>query len=84
MLIYLYQHWLEDLQEKTEFYKNFAILQGSFANPDMAKKMIKRDNPDFEADDEIQEASLQQMNQEDKEISQIKHRRKRRKLLVQS
>lgn len=79
---YLYHHWLEDLQEKVEFHKNFAILQGSFANPDMAKKMIKRDNPDFEADDDIQEASLQQMTQEDKAGSQIKHRRKRR-LLVQ-
>ena len=62
----MFESWYADQEEQHEFAKNYAILGGSFTNPDAAKKMLKADNPDFESDDENYEEVSRQMIQESK------------------
>ena len=48
--LWMFESWVQDLEEKNEFERSFTILGGSFHNPEMAKKMIKQDQePDFQS-----------------------------------
>lgn len=82
--LYMYESWYADLEDKNEFAKSYAILQGSFANPEMARKMVKLDNPDFESSDEdfdkVSKSIIEKNRQELKEASKLK--RRKRKLLT--
>lgn len=81
--LYMYESWYVDLEDKNEFAKSYAILQGSFANPEMARKMVKLDNPDFESSDEdfdkVSKSIVEKNRQELKEAPKLK--RRKRKLL---
>ncbi len=73
----MYESWCRDIEEKNEFAKNYAILQGSFTNPQMAQKMIKNDNPDFEVSDEdFDRVSEQMLINNRKNIPPSKQKRK--------
>jgi hypothetical protein len=78
MWLWMYESWCRDVEEKNEFAKSYAILQGSFVNPDMARKMIKSENPDFESTDEDYEKLSRQMIEDNRKTL----RRRKRKLLV--
>lgn len=58
-----------------------AILQGSFANPEMAKRMIQAENPDAEMDDEDFNALSEYILVENKE-KENNLRKRQRKLLL--
>ena len=57
MEMWLFESWLQDLQDKNEFAKSYAILSGSFANPEMARNMIQKENPTYMSSDEDFEES---------------------------
>lgn len=80
----MYESWYADLEEKNEFARSYAILQGSFANPEMARKMVKLENPDFESSDEDFDNNSKLMiekNKKELQNSNQKLKRRKRKLL---
>lgn len=76
---WLFHSWLQDLEEKHKFSESYAILQGAFYNPEMAKKMLKKDNPDYESTDEDFEKASRMILEEDNK-SVFKQKRKKRRL----
>ena len=80
--LWLYESWCKDLEEENEFARSYSILQGSFANPEMASRMIKSENPDFESSDEDFERASQQMIEQNRSENQRLVRRRRRKKIV--
>lgn len=78
--LWLYESWCRDLEEQNEFARSYAILQGSFTNPDLAHKMIKSENPDFETSDEDFEKISKQMVENNRK--QDGGHRRRRKTIV--
>ena len=85
MKLWLYESWIEDLEEKNEFAKNYTILQGSFTNPEMAREMIKKENPEHVSSDEDFSESIRWMEESQKkseeEDSKNKGKRRRRRIL---
>lgn len=79
--LWLYESWCRDLQEKNEFARDYSILIGSFTNSEMARQMIKRENPDFESSPEDFEKSTQ-MVLADREKQTAEEKKKRRRRLV--
>lgn len=77
-MVFLQSSWLQDLEDRAEFQKSFAILQGSFANPEMAQKMMKAENPDFVSDDEAMDQTMEDLKKENETIKNNRHRRKKR------
>jgi hypothetical protein len=82
MKLYMYEHWVQDFKEKNEFARSYSILQGSFSNPEMAKKMINSDNNTYsmaETDEEFDKRAEELLNKElEKEVKDIKVKHKRR------
>lgn len=58
---YMFLAWQEDIKEKNDFAKAYSILVGSFSNPQMANKYIKRENPDFVSDEELMNKTLEEI-----------------------
>ena len=78
----MYESWRKDQEEENEFARSYAILQGSFANPEMAKKMIKAENPEFESSDEdFEKVSNQMLENNKQEDSKTIKKRKRRRVI---
>lgn len=75
----MYEHWIEDENQKYEQRRTQAILTGSFSNPEMARKMIKDQNPDFASNEKDFEKSLEMVKNQKTE-EENKPRRRRRKL----
>lgn len=76
-----YHSWANKIENDLEAYKSVAILIGSFSNPEMAQKIIKKERPDIESSDEDFDASFEMVRQsvkEEESIKNNKHRRKRR------
>lgn len=48
--MWMYLSWIEDQDEKNNFARSYSILQGSFTNPEMARKMIQ--TPTVEMNDD--------------------------------
>jgi Glu-tRNA(Gln) amidotransferase subunit E-like FAD-binding protein len=71
----MYESWLSDFEEQNEFARSYAILQGSFANPEMAQKMIKSENPVFESSEEDFERTTQEMLEKNRKSIKKRHRR---------
>ena len=76
----MYNSWLQDLNDKHKTYKDYALFLGAFSNWEMAKKMSKKDNPDYETSDEDFEASYEMVIQSDKNNQEenSNHRKRRR------
>ena len=76
----MYNSWLEDLQEKHKTYKDYALFLGAFSNWEMANKISKKDNPDFQSSDEEFEAAFDRVvkSNEGSEKEKTIHRRRRR------
>ena len=83
MWLWMQESWLQDLEEKHEFQRAYSILTGAFSNAEMAKRMIKMDNPDFQMSDEDLEKVSQEIVQKRKEAEQAKPKRRRRRVLSQ-
>lgn len=76
----MYKSWEYNQEIELEKLRNQAILIGSFFNPEMAKKMIKNENPDYSSSDFDTTTNL--IHEELLEKSQPNtKKRKRRKVL---
>jgi hypothetical protein len=62
--VYMYEHWVLDQKEDYDKLRGLAILEGSFVNPDAAKKMIKSETPDYESSDEEFLESMRMVRQD--------------------
>lgn len=77
----MYKSWEYSQELELEKLRNQAILIGSFFNPEMAKKMIKNENPDYSSSDFDTTTDL--IHEELLEKSQPNtKKRKRRKVLL--
>lgn len=75
--IYMYEQWMEDKNESHELNENYAVLTGSFSNPDAGKAYWKQKNPKFKSSDEDFAKSMEMV--ENQEVKPM--RRRQRKLL---
>jgi len=71
---------MQEEEDRQKFARSLAIFQGSFYNLEMAKNIIKSDNPTAEMDDEQFEAVSEYILSEEKK-PEIKMRKRQRKLL---
>lgn len=76
--LWLYESWCKDQEEKNNFARSYVILNGSFTNAEMARKMIKQDNPDFESSEEDFDKTSKEMLKKNRQ--EIKSRRQRRRI----
>lgn len=79
--LWMYQSWLQDQEDKQEFAENQSIFTGSFSNPEMAKRIIKTKNPDYQTDDKDFDRISEQIVQNNRKELEKKQRRRRRALL---
>lgn len=86
--LWLYESWINELEERNKFDKSLAILTGGFYNPEMARKMMKEENPDYSLSDEEFEESWRIVQEkkisdevENKEGSKRRRRRKNRRVV---
>lgn len=77
--LWLYEAWVAKDENELEKDKALAILIGSFSNPEAAKKIYKKENPDFKSNDKDWEESWKAVQQENPiRIS----RRKKKRMVV--
>jgi hypothetical protein len=79
--LWLYEGWMHKIENELETNRATAILTGSFSNPEMAQKMVKKDRPDFEVSDEEFDMATDVVRQsilEEENAKNNKHRRKRK------
>ncbi len=82
MKLWLYESWVQDLEDKHEFAKGYSILQGSFTNPQMARDMVRKQNPEHMSSDKDFEESMRMVledREKSKSINGKKRRRRRRR-----
>ena len=58
-----YESWVYGIEKDLDKWRALGILIGSFANPEAAQKMLKRENPDFSTTDEEFERSYEMVEQ---------------------
>jgi len=78
LYLWMYESWIQDLREDNESKRTYAILTGSFANMELAKKMIDKENPTFQSSDEDFEETYR-MIEEDVANKESKTRRRAKK-----
>lgn len=78
--LWLYESWVNKIEQDAEYKKSLAILTGGFYNPELAKKMIDKSNPAFVSSDDDFEKSWEmvQKDKENNETTKKKRRKKRR------
>jgi hypothetical protein len=77
----LYKSWEYNQEIELEKLRNQAILIGSFFNPEMAKKMIKNENPDYSSSNFDNTTDLIHEELLEKSQPNTKKRKKRKVLL---
>jgi hypothetical protein len=87
--LWMYMNWVEDINEKHRFAKDYSIFLGSFHNSEAAHQMLKAETPDFETTDEEFDEATMKMMQQSEQIDKMKeteskslHRRKRKKVII--
>ena len=55
--IWLFHGWAIKIETYNQTMRNHAILIGSFFNPEEARKLSKKDNPDYETSEDDFEGS---------------------------
>lgn len=78
--LWLYNSFMQEEEDKQKFARSLAIFQGSFSNLEMAKNIIKSDNPTAEMDDEQFEV-VSEFILSDEKKPETKMRKRQRKLL---
>jgi hypothetical protein len=82
MKVYMFNHWLEDVNEEVELFKNHGYLIGSFTNPEAVKNILGGNSVSV-SEDEFEETSRMvaesiRKEREDKVASEVPRRRRRK------
>ena len=83
----MFLNWLKDQEDEHEFATDYAIFTGSFANPEMGKKIMDSKNPTYQLSDEEFDESTRKMLEQSRQIDDMQkqnnslHRRKKRKIV---
>lgn len=80
--LWLYYSFLQEEEDKYKAARSMAIFQGSFSNFEMAKSILKSENPTAEMDEEQFEAVSEYILAENKK-EESKLKKRQRKLLSQ-
>lgn len=83
---WMFQSWIYQQEKQHKFAEDYSLFIGSFANPAMAQKIIKKQNPDHQmSDEDFDQLSDQIKNQSQTEVQNklSKLTRRKRKLLSQ-
>jgi len=90
LYMYMYECWACDLEEKYEFAKNHAILNGAFTNPDMARQMMNQEGTNIKlSDEEFDESTRMVLEDRERKLkaeqqrNQRKRRRHRRRVITE-
>ncbi len=76
--LWMYYNWAEDISEKHDFTKKYSIFQGSFSNPEMARRFAKHENPTAVMTDKQMDDVMEAISQ-GKLDKNKKHRRIKKK-----
>ena len=79
--LWLWESWCQDLQDENDFAKAYAILGGSFTNPDAARAMIKADRSKniTLSDEEFAEETMMLAAERKKSRAPKKNKKRRRR-----
>jgi len=79
MKLLYFESFKQDIEEEHSFARNYAIFSGSFANMEMAQRIISEDNPDYESTEEdLEESTRMVIEGREKAFKKKKRRRRRR------
>lgn len=73
--LWMYESWIQDQEQAHEFAESYAVLTGSAANQDWARRMMKAKNPDYESSDEDFDRVSNEILKQDQIVKPKKHRR---------
>ena len=83
MRLLYFESFRQDLEERHEFERNYAIFAGSFHNMDMAQRLVSEENPDFEStEDDFAESTRMVLEGREKAFKKQKRKRRRRRRVV--
>ena len=85
--LWLYESWVHEIELEYDKMKQLGILIGSFYNPQAARKMIKKDQPDYSTSDKEFEESVRMVQehvqkQDELEQEHLGKRRKKRRRVI--
>lgn len=80
--LWLYEAWIAKEENDLERDKAFAIFQGSFSNPEMARKFYNKENPQFQSSDKEWEDSWKMVQADGNEPKPKKRKSRRKKRVV--
>lgn len=70
--LWMYEQWIQDLEDKHKMAESYVIMLGSFTNSEMAHRMRKAITPDWETSDEEFEKLSKNILAENKKIKKRK------------
>jgi len=77
--LWLYESWSYEYEQKINQDRALGILIGSFTNPEAAKKLSGKLNPQFSVEEEEVDKIMEEIAKDDKLTKKQKVRKKRRK-----
>lgn len=81
--IWMFQHWLEDQNDKREETKNLSYSIGSFINPQAVQELVNAGDNTFATDDEaFDQLSNEIADFNRKQLEKEKPHRKRKKKII--
>ena len=83
MYLWMYESWIEDLNEKNKFARNYSILTGSFSNMDLAQKMMVEKSGFSSSDDDFERTTqmIESGTFDKKDNNNVKRKRRRRRVV---
>ena len=82
MKVLYYESFRQDLEEAHDFARSYAIFTGSFANMEMAQRIISEDNPDYQSTEEDFDASTKMVLEGREQALKKKKKRRRRRRVI--
>lgn len=76
--LWLYYSFIQEEEDKVKFARSMSIFQGSFSNFEMAKSLVKAENPTAEMEDEEFEALSENILTENKKKEEGLRKRQRK------
>jgi hypothetical protein len=80
--LWWYNCWVDEINQENERSRMASILTGSFFNPEAAKKMIGKLNPEISLSEEEEERQAKELHEkivQEEKLKKEPRRRKRRR-----
>lgn len=80
--MWLYESWINEIENEYEKMRQLGILIGSFYNPEAARKIAKQENPDYSTTEEEFEQSLQYVHDHMRQTEELTPQRKKKRKVI--